>query len=415
MIEISVVFVLLLISGAFSGTEVAFTSLSVDQIERMKKENGARGRHVADLYDHLDVVLTSITIGNNLANLAASALVSAFTIRMFGETWLTASTLVLTILVLILGEVTPKQIGIMHNERVTLGLSRFLQIFSTVFSPFIWLIRTISNALTRLTGSTKRPRVTIEGLQHLVRYAGSEGLFNQLNASVLKNVFRSRDVRVGAIMTHRTKVFSLEKRGTVREVFPAILESGFSRIPVYDDEPERIVGILLVKDVAKAVADGNSDISISKIMVPPIFVPESKSFHTVLSRLRRERLNMAIVLDEYGGVAGIVTVEDLVEEFVGELYDEGEIEEAQPLFAVGPDEYVIAGDAPIHVINDHLDVNFPSDDDAQTIAGYIIRSMGRIPEKDEVLETKFGSLVIEAVGRSYIASVRFRRQRTADE
>ncbi|HKK49587.1 MAG TPA: hemolysin family protein, partial [Alkalispirochaeta sp.] len=366
MIEISVVFVLLLISGAFSGTEVAFTSLSVDQIERMKKENGARGRHVADLYDHLDVVLTSITIGNNLANLAASALVSAFTIRMFGETWLTASTLVLTILVLILGEVTPKQIGIMHNERVTLGLSRFLQIFSTVFSPFIWMIRTISNGLTRLTGSTKRPRVTIEGLHHLVRYAGSEGLFNQLNASVLKNVFRSREVRVGAIMTHRTKVFSLEKRSTVQEVFPAILESGFSRIPVYDGEPERIVGILLVKDVAKAVADGNRDMPISKIVVPPVFVPESKSFHIVLSRLRRERLNMAIVLDEYGGVAGIVTVEDLVEEFVGELYDEGEIEETQPLFSVGPGEYIIAGDAPIHVVNDHLDVNFPSDDDAQT-------------------------------------------------
>jgi putative hemolysin len=413
VIEITIVFILLLISGAFSGTEVAFTSLSVDQIERMKRENGKRGRQVADLHDHLDVVLTSITIGNNIANLAASALVSAVTIRLFGETWLTASTFILTILVLVIGEVTPKQIGIIHNEAVTLRLARFLRIFSIVFAPIIWLIRLVSNALTRLAGGNKRPRVTVEGLQQLVRYAGSVGLFNQINASVLKNVFRSRDVRVGAIMTHRTKVYSLEKHLTAGEVFPGIIESGFSRIPVYDVEPERIVGILLMRDVARAVAEGTPDTPISRIMVPPVFVPETKSFHLVLSRLRRERLNMAIVLDEYGGVAGIVTMEDLVEEFVGELYDEGETEEAQPLFPVSAGEYLIAGDAPIHVVNDHLDVDLSTEGDAQTVAGYIIDHLGRIPEQNEVLETRFGTFTVEAVGRSHIQKVRFRRKPSA--
>ena len=414
MVEISVVFILLLISGMFSGTEVAFTSLSVDQIERMKKEQGKRGNRVADLHDHIDVVLTSITIGNNIANLAASALVSALTIRWFGETWLTASTLVLTILVLILGEVTPKQIGILHNEAVTLRLAPLLRVLAIMFAPLIWFIRLISNALTRLTGGAKRPRVTIEGLHHLVRYAGSAGLFNQLNANILKNVFRSRDVRVGAIMTHRTKVFSLEKRQTIHDAFPAILDSGFSRVPVYNEEPERIVGILLVKDAARAVAEGRDDMSISRIMVPPVFVPENKSFHKVLSRLRRERLNMAIVLDEYGGVAGIVTMEDLVEEFVGELYDEGEIEEAQPLHPVAPGEYLLAGDAPIHVVNDHLDIELSSDGDAQTIAGFIVDRLGRIPEQGEELDTRFGTFTVESVGQSHVASVRFRR-RDADE
>jgi putative hemolysin len=410
VIEITVVFILLFISGAFSGTEVAFTSLSVDQIERMKREHGKRGRQVADLHDHLDVVLTSITIGNNIANLAASALVSAVTIRLFGETWLTASTFILTILVLIIGEVTPKQIGIIHNETVTLRLARFLRIFSIVFAPIIWLIRLVSNALARLAGGNKRPRVTVEGLQQLVRYAGSVGLFNQINASVLKNVFRSRDVRVGAIMTHRTKVFSLEKHLTAGEVLSRILETGYSRIPVYDVEPERIVGILLMRDVARAVAEGTPETPISRIMVPPVFVPETKSFHLVLSRLRRERLNMAIVLDEYGGVAGIVTMEDLVEEFVGELYDEGETEEAQPLFPVSAGEYLIAGDAPIHVVNDHLDLNLSTEGDAQTVAGYIIDHLGRIPEQTEVLETRFGTFTVEAVGRSHIQKVRFRRK-----
>lgn len=395
----------------FSGTEVAFTSLSVDQIERMKKEYGVRGKLVADLYEHLDVVLTSITIGNNLANLAASALVSALTIRLFGETWLTASTFVLTILVLILGEVTPKQIGIMHNERVTLHLARFLRVFSIVFAPFIWMVRLVSNALTRLTGGRKRPRLTIEGLHHLVRYAGAEGLVNQLNASVLKNVFRSRDVRVGAIMTHRTRIFSLDKRLSVSEAFPSMLDAGFSRIPVYDEEPERIVGVLLIKDAARAVAEGTGDTAISRVMVPPVFVPENKSFHLVLSRLRRERLNMAIVLDEYGGVAGLVTMEDLVEEFVGELYDEGEIEEEQPLFPVSDGEYVIAGDAPIHVVNDHLEINLAVEDgDAQTVAGYIIHHLGRIPEQGADLDTPYGTFTIESVSENHVERVRFRRR-----
>ena len=415
MVEIAIIFALLLVSGAFSGTEVAFTSLSVDQIERLKKEGGKNGRRVADLYERLDVVLTSITIGNNLANLAASALVSALTIRVFGETWLTASTFVLTILVLILGEVTPKQIGILHNERVTLGLAGFLEVFSKVFAPFIWLIRQVSNALARLAGGGSRPRITVEGLAHLVRYAGSAGIVNQLNASILKNVFRSRDVRVGAIMTHRTRVFSLERRRTVREVFPSILESGYSRIPVFDGDPEHIVGILLVKDVARAVAEGNQDAPISRFMVAPVFVPESKNFHQVLSRLRRERLNMAIVLDEYGGVAGLVTVEDLIEEFVGELYDEGEEEEAQPLITVTEDEFIIAGDAPIHVVNDHLDLTFTGEGDAQTIGGLITQEMGRIPEQGETFETAFGVFTVESVGQSHISSLRFRRHRRPSE
>lgn len=415
VIEISIVFLLLVVSGAFSGTEVAFTSLSFEQIERLKKQHGRRGRQVAHLYDNLDTVLTSITIGNNLANLAASALVSAFTIRVFGDAWLTASTFVLTIFVLIIGEVTPKQIGIMHNEAVTLRLARFLQVFATVFAPIIWLVRTVSNALTRLTGGARRPRVTVEGLQHLVRYAGSEGLINQLNAAVLKNVLRSRDVRVEAIMTHRTRVFSLERRQTVSETFPAILESGFSRIPVYDTEPERIVGVLLVKDAARAVADGDGSQPLSRIMVEPIFVPESKSFHVVLNRLRRERLNMAIVLDEYGGVAGIVTMEDLVEEFVGELYDEGEIEGTQPLHATPDGQYIIAGDAPIHVVNDQLEIELDSEGDAQTIAGYVIDRLGRIPRMGEVVETKAGRFTVESVGRSHIVSLRFRPASSQDD
>lgn len=408
MIEIIIVFVLLVASGTFSGTEVAFTSLSVDQLERFRRRHGSRGRLAAKLYDELDVVLTTITIGNNLANLAASALVSALTIRLFGETWLTASTVILTILVLIIGEVTPKQIGILHNEFVTLRMARFLRVFSIVFSPVILLVRLVSNALTRLTGRGSRQKVTVEGLQHLVRYAGSTGLLNQLDTHIVKNVFRSSGVRVGAIMTHRTRIYSLDKRERAGDVFADILESGFSRVPVYDEDPERIVGIALLKDVAKAVADGNSDVPLSRLMMTPIYVPETRTFQEVLTTLRRERINMAIVLDEYGGVSGLVTMEDLVEEFLGELYDEGEIEESQKVLPVGENEYTILADTPIYVVNDHLETEFPSEGDAQTIGGYVTEHMGRIPEAGERFETPEGIFLIDAVSHSRIVRLRFR-------
>lgn len=409
MIELVIVFALLLVSGAFSGTEVAFTSLSVEQIERMKRKHGHRGRLVARLYDELDVVLTSITIGNNMANLAASALVSAFTIRTFGETWLTVSTVALTILVLVFGEVTPKQIGIMHNEFVTAHMARFLRGFSIVFAPVVWLIRVISNGLTRLTGGSTRPRVTLEGLRHLVRYAKSTGVLNELDTSIVKNVLRSRGVRVVAVMTHRTKVFSLDKRERLADAFPRILDSGYSRVPIYDEDPERIVGVVILKDAAKSIAEGGGDEQLSNLMAEPVYVPETRTIHQVLTQLRREQLNMAIILDEYGGLSGLVTMEDLVEEFVGELYDEGESERIEQVILVQKDVFRLAGETPLHVVNDLLDLTLPVSGDSQTVGGYLAEQLGRIPTRGEQLQIDAGLFVVESADGSRVQWVRFDR------
>lgn len=407
MLEISIVFLLLIISGAFSGTEVAFTSLSLDQIEELKRDHGKRGALVADLYDKLDVVLTSITIGNNMANLAASALVSALTIRLFGEAWLTVSTVVLTILVLIIGEVTPKQIGILHNQSVTLRLSGFLRVFSVIFSPIIWFIRLVSNALTRLAGGSARPKITRDSLRHLVRYASRTGVLSQLDTSIVKNVLRSSGSRVEAIMTHRTRIFSLDRKTSVTDAFAAMIESGFSRVPVYEDDPERIVGVALLKDVAESLVGGKNERPLSQLMAAPIYVHETWPVDGVLGQLRRERLNMAIVLDEYGGVSGLVTMEDLVEVFVGDLYDEGEAVEGQRITKISDNEFLVRADTPIFVFNDHLDVDLPNEGEAQTVGGYITERVGRIPMAGEKIETDIGVFSVDSVTHSSVQTVRF--------
>ncbi len=407
MFEITAVVVLLLLSAAFSGTEVAFTSLSFEQIEQLRRKGGRTGKLVATLHDEIDTVLTTITIGNNFANLAASALVSAWTIKLFGEAWLTASTAILTILVLVVSEVTPKQIGIAHNESVTKTLARPLKILSYVFLPFVIIISTISNFLTRLTGGEPRPKVTAEGLRHLARYAGRTGVLNKLHASIVKNAIRSHEVRVEAIMTHRTKIFSLDKRTTAGNALPVILDSGFSRIPVYNNDPEYIVGIVLLREVVRLVTQGDPQTPIGRIMTEPIFVPESRTIHDMLTRLQREHTNMAIVLDEYGGLAGLLTIEDLVEEFVGELYDENEIAKSKAVTKTAAGDYVIIADTPIHVVNDLLDIDLPIEGDAQTIGGYLTEEFGDIPPVGWEFRLPTGTFTVNQVSHSRIITIQF--------
>jgi CBS domain containing-hemolysin-like protein len=170
-----------------------------------------------------------------------------------------------------------------------------------------------------------------------------------------------------------------------------------------------------MKDVAKAVTDGDYDQPLSRVMIRPVYVPETRTFHEVLTRLRREHVNMAIVLDEYGGVSGLVTVEDLVEEFLGELYDEGEIEESQKVLPIGANEYTILGDTPIYIVNDHVETQFPSEGDSQTIGGYITEHMGRIPEAGEAYETDEGTFTVDAVSHSRILRLRFKKAPPAEE
>ncbi|MDA3949536.1 MAG: hemolysin family protein, partial [Spirochaeta sp.] len=324
------------------------------------------------------------------------------------------STAVLTILVLIIGEVTPKQIGIIHNERVALRLARLLHVMSYVFLPFIFIISTISSAITRLTGGEPRPKVTAEGLRHLARYAGRTGVLNQLHASIVKNAIRSHDVRVEAIMTHRTKIVSLDKRAPAGSALDTMLSSGYSRFPVYDNDPEYIVGIVILRDVVTLTRENGPDAPVSRVMTEPIFVPENRSLHEMLARLQRDHINMAIVLDEYGGLSGLVTIEDLIEEFVGELYDENEIAKTKAIHKNSEHDFSIAADTPIHVVNDQLDIEIPVEGDAQTIGGYLTEQYGDIPSSGTQFPLSFGTFEIETVSENRVVSVRFRRKPPRD-
>lgn len=405
MTDLVIALVLLLVSALFSGTEVAYTSLSLDQVEKMRR-GGSASRLAAWLHDRLDTVLTTITIGNNLANLAASALVTVWTTRTFGEGFVGISTGALTLLVLIFGEVSPKQIGFARNESVSRITAPVLNIANIVLFPLVVVIRALSGLMTRVFARDRRERVTLESLSHIVRYAGSTGVLDRSQLTVMKNFFRSIDVQVEAIMTHRTRVFSMERNTRIGSAVDQLIQRGYSRAPVFSETNEQIVGTVVLKDLIRRSREGGSDSPVWEVMLEPVFVPENRSIYEMLAQFRKERLNLAVVLDEYGGLSGIITVEDIVEEIFGELYDEHEKAAAAKIVRVSDGEFLIDADTPVHVVNDHTELSIPSERDAQTIGGYILQYAERMPVRGETLDTPHGRFVIEALGPNRIARVR---------
>ncbi len=401
----------LLFSAFFSGTETAFTSLSEAQVQEIKNTQGKRGEYVAALTARPDILLTTVLVGNNLMNIAGSVMASEITIRLFGSAVLGITTGVLTLVVLIFGEVVPKQVAIAHNAFWTVHVSRTIWILSIVLKPVVWFMSSISRLITRLSHGSSSGGVTRESILYLAKHAETVGILEAFKFRMVRNVLRFTEVTVSAIMTHRTRIFSLDKDMSLQNAFTRITEAGYSRVPVYDGHPEHIVGIVLLKNLVRRVAAGGDDEPLKTVMVEPIFVPENKRIHEMLAQFRRFGLNIAIVLDEYGGVSGLVTIEDVVEEILGEIYDEHEVQEGDKIVPLNDDNYRLIADLPIYVANDALGVEIPQTRDVQTIGGYIAEQLGRLPAQGEHVETPAGAFLIETMARKRIVSVRFTPRR----
>lgn len=407
--------VLLILSGFFSGTETAFTSLAPSQVHEMRKRHPHRGRIVEHLMERPDRLLTTVLIGNNLVNVAASAVATLLTIALFGAGYEWAMTAVLTVLLLIFGEVTPKQLAIIHNEWWVLHTSRLINTLAVVFAPVIWFVTIVSNTIARIAGGKKRTGITSRGLLSMVNHAETVGVIEADQGKMVRSVLRFSEVTVSAVMTHRTRVYSLDKNLKLDVAVGQMIESGFSRIPVYDDDPERIVGIVLIRDAMRAYAKGDDATTLRSIMVDPIYVPENRRIDQMLSQFRRDKLNMAIVLDEYGGLAGIVTMEDIVEEILGEIYDENEQKEREKITQENRNTFLIIADIPTYVLNDALDIALPFSKNVQSLGGYLADLAGHIPAPGEIFETPAGRFEIVTTSRRHIVSVRFHRRVRPDE
>ncbi len=232
---------------------------------------------------------------------------------------------VLTLTVLIFGEVVPKNFAITHNEAIAASSAPLIKVFMIVLRPVVFLIDSISSLFIRFLGGRKKDRISMDSILLLMRYAEAKGVVEDYENDMVHGVFRLAQQNISSIMTHRTNVFSIEASSIVYDSETAIIKSGYSRIPVYENEPENITGIVYVKDLFKKTREERKKIKLKDLAMPPVFVSENKKVGEILFLMKKKKRKLAVVLDEYSGLSGIATMEDILEEVVGELYDENEV------------------------------------------------------------------------------------------
>jgi len=399
--------VLIFLSAVFSSSETAYTSLSFLKLQELLKYHGRSGRLVKYLSERPNILLTTILIGNNLVNIAASASATQMTIALFGNQAVGIMTGVLTLIILIFAEVTPKHLAILHSDRIALRMAYPIRFLSILLYPVIKLIGFVSIAITSLFSKEQRSEISLEGILHMVHLAEREGVVENYETRMVKSVFRFNDTQVQTIMTHRTDVFSLDADRSLGEVLKEVTERGYSRIPVHDDNPEHIVGILLVRDMMKYIAEEAEQTLIRDIMTQPIFVSETRKVNELFFLFKKEKLNIAVVMDEYGGLAGIVTLEDVAEELFGELYDENEIQGWEKITPLEDGQFRITGDTSLHQLNDRFNISFEHSKYVQTLGGFLIEYLGAIPVQNQKIETPMGSFVVESLNNKRIETVIF--------
>ena len=390
-------------------SETALMSLSKIRTRHMVDEGVKGAKLVAKLIEDPNKLLGAILIGNNIVNIGASSIATSLAVKLFGgsDKAVAVSTLVMTVLVLIFGEITPKSIAKQKSEKVSLFVSKPIKFVVFIFRPFISVFTGISSIFIRLLGGDPKatePFITQEELKTMVGVSEEEGVLEDVEKEMIFNVFDFADMQVKDVMVQRVDITALDVEDTYEDVLKVIKMEQFSRIPVYNDTIDDIVGVLSVKDLIISDANPN-DFNVTDYTREPFYTFEFKKITEVFKEMKKTRNHMAIVLDEYGGTVGIITIEDLVEEIVGEIEDEYDDEDNNIIEVIKEDEYIVDGSAKLHEISELIGVSMESEE-LDSVGGLVIEELGRIPEeKEEVLINNL-RFVVEEVDKNRIKKVR---------
>ncbi|MFH2218891.1 MAG: hemolysin family protein [Pseudomonadota bacterium] len=384
---------LLLLSGFFSSAETALFSISRSRARHIAKKEGRSYKLIKKMKDNPHRLLSTVLIGNNIVNVAAAAMATSVAIQLFPNHAIGITTGVMTFLILVFGEVLPKSIAARNNILIARLTIFPLYWLSILFTPVIIFL----NFIPKITGKIKKsPAVTEEELKTFVEVVEEEGEIKEEERELIHAIFEFDDTNASEIMTPRADMFVIEAGETLK--LTKILKSGFSRIPVIENNFDNVIGIINIKDLFMHQATSDKAIDVRKIMNPPFFVPENKKLDTLLHEFKKREQHMAIVVDEHGGVSGLITLEDALEEIVGEIRDETDREEVHIVKRKGR-EWVVLGKSDIDEVNEMIGMEIPDSKDYDTFSGYVLDAIGRIPEeKEEITVGKYLVTVEEMDG-----------------
>jgi len=375
--QLVVLIVLLLLSGFFSSAETALFSISRAKARHIAKEKGLTNTLIKKMKDDPHRLLSTILIGNNLVNVGAAALATAMMIELVASNAVGIATGVMTALILVFGEIIPKSIATRNNVLIARLVILPLYWLSILFSPVIYLL----NFIPRLTSKVQRKsRVTEEELMTFVEVVEEEGGIEEEEKELIHNIFEFDDTSASEIMTPRADMFVINVNDDLN--VEEIIRSGFSRIPVIAEDIDHVIGILNIKDLFMHQVTSAKQTDVRSVMSEPYFVPENKKLDHLLQEFKKRKQHIAIVVDEHGGVSGLITLEDALEEIVGEIVDETDKVEPH-IVKLKQNEWRVLGKSEIDDVNDELEMDIPDTKEYDTFSGYILDKIGRIPQEKE--------------------------------
>lgn len=411
LFQIILMVVFLAGSAFFSAAETALMTLSKIRIKQLVESDVKGSKRIEKLLSEPNKLLSTILIGNNVVNIGASSLMTSLAIEAFGNTGVGIATGAMTLLILIFGEITPKSLAAENAEKISFLVAPFIAGLSFLLTPIIFVLSKITGGLVRLLGGKStdhQPFITTEELKTLVSVGHTEGVLEDDTKDMIHNVFDFSDTHVDKVMVPRTDMVSIPMDTSYEELITIVRDTQYSRIPVYEETRDDIKGILYVKDLLSFDLHPGVQFDLKDYVREPHFTYEFKSTTKLFNEMRASRIHMMIVVDEYGGTAGIITLEDLIEEIVGEIEDEYDTYEDE-VEVLGTDAYCVNGDLKVEDLNKLLDLDI-EEDEFDTIAGFILSIINRIPEQGDLIDYEDYQFTIEQIERNRIEKVKITKK-----
>lgn len=403
--QLIILIILLILSAFFSSAETALTTVNKIRIRSLADEGNKRAKSVLKVTDDSGKMLSAILIGNNIVNLSAASLTTSLAYS-FGGSMVAIASGILTVLILLFGEITPKTTATIHSEKMSLLYAPVIHFFMKVMTPFIFVINGLSTVvllLLRVDAKAKNTAMTETELRTIVEVSHEDGVIESDEREMINNVFDLGDARAKDVMVPRVHVTFADINSTYAELIEIFREDKFTRLPIFEDTTDNVVGTINMKDLL--LYDNTKEFNIRDILREAYFTYEYKSISELLVEMRQASFNIAIVLDEYGETAGLITLEDILEEIVGEIHDEYDENEEDFIQEISDREYIVEGSINLDDLNDRLDLNLSSEE-YDSLGGFIIEYLDRLPEKGDSITTEEGiRMVVETLDKNRIESV----------
>jgi putative hemolysin len=400
---------LVALSGFFSGLEVALISISKGQLRRIVIEGRKGSKSLEKLKSNPSRMLVTLLLGNNLVNVAAAAVATELATAAFGNFGIGIATGIMTMVLLVFGEITPKAYCNIHAESIALRFSRVILGMQFALYPIVRGLEGATKGIFQMTGSDETPKpMSEEEVRAVIDVGVEEKALQKSEQEMMEDVMEFHDTKVRAIMTPRNKMFVLDARMLLWDALPLLNESGYSRIPIMEDTKDNIVGIVHIRDVLKAVETKTSYMMLKDVARKPLSVSMEMGINKLMKEFQGRHIHMAVVVDEHGSTEGVVTLEDIIEELVGEIVDETDVE-AQQIKKLDKQTVITRGDVEIDDVNEALNIHLPKDKDYSTMSGLLHDKLQRIPRKGDKLEIGNVVIIVEETGKSQPLSVKIRK------